>query len=173
MSLSAVITITHLNVYFYGGYPYMSHVSHLIKASDDLIQQSEAVHSFMFDLLLLEILVEPIDGSEHDTHFIIGLRVELLQCVGPRYLDRWVHRRVLMLKCLMVNRHAQVLAIPRHSCSGPGSVGQRAWARCCAANTRCAPATPSCLPLPVGPGDATGSPTWLWLPTGGQRTKNY
>lgn len=63
-------------------------VSHLIKASDDLIQQSEAVHSFMFDLLLLEILVEPVDGSEHDTHFIIGLRVELLQCVGPRYLDR-------------------------------------------------------------------------------------
>lgn len=46
---------------------------YLIKASNDLIQESQAVHSFMFDLFLLKVLIEASDGGKHDTHFIIGL----------------------------------------------------------------------------------------------------
>ena len=52
---------------------------HLVKASDDLIQESEAVHSFMFNLFLLKVLVEASDGGKHDTDFIIGLGVKLLK----------------------------------------------------------------------------------------------
>lgn len=62
-----------------------------------------------------------------------------------------------------------MFSVPRHSCSGPGNVGPRAQARCCATNTRCAPAALSCPPLPAGPADATGSPVWQWPPTGEQR----
>lgn len=50
----------------------------LVKASDDLIQQSEAIHSLVFDLLLLKVLIEAGDGSKHDPDFIIGLGVKLL-----------------------------------------------------------------------------------------------
>ena len=52
---------------------------YLIKASNDLIQESQAVHSFMFDLFLLKVLIEASDGGKHDTHFIIGLWVKLLE----------------------------------------------------------------------------------------------
>ncbi len=53
--------------------------SHLIKAGNDLIQKSEAVHSFMFDLFLLKVLIEASDGGKHNTDFIVGLRVKLLK----------------------------------------------------------------------------------------------
>lgn len=51
---------------------------HLIKASNDFIQKSEAVHSFMFDLFLLKVLIEASDGGKHDTDLIVGLGVKLL-----------------------------------------------------------------------------------------------
>lgn len=62
-----------LNEYFFPSH------THLIKASNDLIKQSEAVHSFMFDLFLLKVLIEPSNWGKHNTHFIIGLRVKLLK----------------------------------------------------------------------------------------------
>lgn len=53
--------------------------THLIKAGDDLVQQSEAVHTFMFDLLLFKVFIEASNGSKHDTDLIIGLGVKLLK----------------------------------------------------------------------------------------------
>lgn len=53
--------------------------THLIKAGDDLIQKSEAVHPLMFDLFLLKVLIEAGDGGKHDTDLIIGLGVKLLK----------------------------------------------------------------------------------------------
>lgn len=52
---------------------------YLIKTSDDLIQQSEAVHAFVFDLLLFKVFIEASNGSKHDTDLIIGLGVKLLR----------------------------------------------------------------------------------------------
>lgn len=53
--------------------------THLIKTSDDLIQQSEAVHAFVFDLLLFKVFIKAGNGSKHDTDLIVGLGVKFLK----------------------------------------------------------------------------------------------
>lgn len=67
----------HVNILYRAQFSFESHTN-LVKASNDLVQQSEAVHSFMFELFLLKVLIKPSDGGKHNTHFIIGLGVKLL-----------------------------------------------------------------------------------------------
>jgi len=56
----------------------VSHV-HLIEAGDDLVEQAQAVHALVPDLLLLVVVVEAGDGGEHHAHLVVGLGVKLLR----------------------------------------------------------------------------------------------
>lgn len=59
------------------------------------------------------------------------------------------------------------LTVPHCGDPWPGSAVPHVRAGCCRAETRCAPAAPSCPPLPGEPADATESPAVLSPPAEG------
>lgn len=54
-------------------------VIYLIKISNDFVEEPEALQSFFVDVRFGVELFKVRDGSEHDTHQVIGLVVQILQ----------------------------------------------------------------------------------------------
>lgn len=52
--------------------------SHLVKVSDDFVEQPQALHSLVVHLGLGIKVGEARDGCEHHAHGVVGLRVQLL-----------------------------------------------------------------------------------------------
>lgn len=54
------------------------HRGYLIKVCDDLVEKTETLQSFFIDIRLCVELFEVRDGSEHDTHRLVRLMIEVL-----------------------------------------------------------------------------------------------
>lgn len=52
--------------------------SHLVKVSDNFVEQPQALHSLVVHLGLGVEVGEARDGCEHHAHGVVGLRVQLL-----------------------------------------------------------------------------------------------
>lgn len=83
-------------------------LSHLVKVSDDLVQEAQALHTHVVAVQLDVEVVEVGDGGKHDAHLRVGLVVQVL------------------------GAEVRSAAAPGGRCrQGRGAAGEDAWALSC------------------------------------------
>ena len=71
--------------------------SYIIKISDDLVEQSEPLHSLLVDVSLIVEAPEVRDGGKYHTRTLAALRVELLRTMHNTQGCVYIHVLMYML----------------------------------------------------------------------------